>query len=177
MSSRAETIKAEHLCLPCQNQGTPADQAGAKQWREGDILPLLTQVERIIGVGNGRSREAAVSRIAGEKRAIAKIFAASCAVETGAAGAAQPGNADALAQPQVRNALAEGLDATDNLVARRNRKLRLPQVPIHHMQISAAYTAGRHPNPYLARARLGQRQNLLLQGPARPPQDHGAHRA
>jgi hypothetical protein len=138
-------------------------------------LPLLAQLEGIIGIDDRGCREAAIPRVPSEKRPVTEIFVAPYAIGADATGTCQPGNADALANSQMRYTLAYYVNAADNFVARDDRKLGVRQLPVHDMKICAADAARCHPNPDLARRRLWQRQELFLQWPTRPPQDHGAH--
>ena len=82
---------------------------------------------------------------------IAQIFPVHHAIGTDAAGVAEPRNADTLADVQVLDACADGIDPANDLMARDDRNLRVGQFAIDDMQIGAADAAGGDLNPYLAR--------------------------
>ena len=105
------------------HQRSPADQASAEQRGQRHVIASFAERERIAGIGDGRRREAAVARIAGEERAIAKVFLVTPAIGTYAAGVAEPRNADALTQVQPFDARPDRIDTADDFVPRDDRHL------------------------------------------------------
>ena len=120
--------------------------------------------------------KAAVARVAGEARAVAKVFPAAPAIGTFAAGITKPGNADPFADPERRHAGPKRLDPTDHLVAGNNRIGRIGQFSIDDMQIGPAHAAGTDLDAHIAGP--GNRVLLpLLKSERRAGrrQDHGVH--
>ena len=141
MSGGAEAIDAEMLSLARHHQRAPADQAGAQQRRNGDVVARLAERKAIAGVRDKVGGKPSVARVAGEERAIAQILLAASAIGTFAAGIAEPGNADALADFKRRYALAERLHSADHLVPRNDGIGDVRQFSIHDMQIGPAHAA------------------------------------
>ena len=78
-----------------------ADQAGAQQRRGVRVVVAAGQGEAEALVGDRVFGEAAVAVVAGEDRVVAKVLAVHGAVAAVAAGLAEPGDADALADGEV----------------------------------------------------------------------------
>ncbi len=107
MSGRAEAVDAEPLRVSRHHQRPPADQAGAQQRRDRNVVAVFAERKGIAGVGDGVRGEAAVPRIAGEERTVAEIFHALLAEAADAAGVSEPGDADAVADPMGGDVGAE----------------------------------------------------------------------
>src|SRR6185437_12422369 len=135
MGRRAKAIEAELSASASNNQRAPADQAGAEQRREVYIAATLGKRELIARVGERRGREAAISGVAGEKRAIAEIFMLATAIRANAAGVSKPRNTDALSDMQTLNIGADCFDPADDLVPGNDRHPWIRQFAIHDMQI------------------------------------------
>lgn len=88
----------------------------------------------------------------------------------------QPWNADALAQLETADALAQCIDPPDDLVARNDRQRRRRQLAIDHVQVGAAHAAGQHLDAQLAGAGLRLGNVTQVQRFAGSFQQHGAHR-
>ena len=65
------------------------------------------------------------------------------------AGLAEPGHADARPGREI-DAIADRLDAADDLVAGNDRQLRIRQFAVDHVQVGAADAAGLDPHADLA---------------------------
>jgi hypothetical protein len=89
---------------------------------------------------------------------------------------AEPGNADALADLQAADAGTEPIDASNDFMAGNDRDARMWELPVHHMQIGAADSAGRNFQPNLAGAGEGVRSLDGLERRSDPVQHHGAHK-
>src|SRR5690606_38818055 len=100
---------------------------------------------------------AAVDLVAGEARRIAQILVARATVRTGAAGVAEPRDADALAEREARDAGAERVHTADDLVAGNDRPLRMLEVTVRDVEVGAAHATGRDLDPHLACCRLRPR--------------------
>ena len=81
---------------------------------------------------------------------------------TTAAGITQPGDADTLADPQLRAVLAEFVHNADGLVPRDDRQLPPRQVTFDHVQIGPADGAARHLDPYLIWVRFRCGHDTLI---------------
>ena len=114
---RAEAVDAEPLGVARHHQRPPADQAGAQQRRDRNIVAVLAERESIARVGNGVRGEAAVARVAGKERTVAEIFHALPAKPADAAGVSEPGNSDPVADPMRRDVAADEVDAADDFMA------------------------------------------------------------
>ena len=64
------------------------------------------------------------------------------AVGTGAAGMAEPGNADAPSGPERRHAVAGPVDDADDLVTGHDRQTRIRQLAVDDVQVGPADAAG-----------------------------------
>src|SRR5207245_10314314 len=119
---------------------------------------------------------AAVARVAGKYRPIAQVRSAAEAIRAGAAGRAEPRDPDALAYGQSCDFRPHGGDAPDDIMAGHDRKLRVWQLAVDHMQIGPADTAGRDLDENCAGRRGGpwplahdERGARFLQRPGAPP--------
>src|SRR5260370_42148783 len=117
---RAEAIDAEPRRAARHHQRPPADQAGAQQWRNRNIVALFTERECVARVGNGVRGAAAVPRVAGELRALAEAFHALLAETADAAGISEPGDADPVADPVCGDVAADDVHAADHFLPRNN---------------------------------------------------------
>jgi hypothetical protein len=124
--------------------------------------------QRVVGV-------AAVDLVAGEAGFVAQVLAAAGAVAAVAAGPPQPGHADALAWREAADALAQGRDAADDLVAGDHRQPRVGELAVDQVQIGAAHAAGLHPQQHLATAGARHRPALQAQRLAGAVEHHRAH--
>ena len=176
MSRRAEAIKTESFCVARKAKRAPADETGTEQRRKRGGVAFFAQAKSIACVGDRVGRVAAVSRVAGEDRPVAKIFPLAHAIGADAAGRSKPGNADPLSKFQTFDVRAERIDSPDDFMARNDRELRVRQLAIDNMEIGPADAACFHPDPKLARAGDGIGQFLEDQRPARFVQDHAKHR-
>ena len=114
---RAEAIDAEPLGVARHHQRAPADQAGAQQRRDRNIVAVFAEREGIARIGNGVGGEAAVAGISGEQRTVAEVFHAVLAEPADAAGISEPGDSDAVADPVGRDVAADEVDAADDFMA------------------------------------------------------------
>ena len=152
---RAEAVKAQAFRVVRHAQAAVADEARAKQ-RRGVLVR--------IGIGNRKAEAlvrdgepgiAAVERVAGEPGVFAEVFAAGAAVAAGAAGPAQPRNADARAGGKAGRARTVFRHAADDFVPRNERRFRRGQFAVDHVEIGPADGAGADPQQDLAFARRG----------------------
>ncbi len=93
-----------------------------------------------------------------------------------AAGAPEPGDADAAAGREARHAGAHGRDATHDLVAGDDRELRLRQFAVDDVKIGSAHPAGLDAQQEFAGTGRGQRALLHDERRSGPAQDHGGER-
>ena len=154
VSRSAKAVDAEPFCIPRHHQRAPADQAGAQQRRDRDIVTVLAKRERIARVGNRVGGIAAVARVAGKQRAVAEIFHSFPTIAANAAGIAEPGHADPLAKAQRRHACAQGFDAAHDFMAWHDRVADVRQFAVHNVKIGATYATGSDPDPHHAGVRL-----------------------
>jgi hypothetical protein len=61
-----------------------------------------------------------------------------------AAGVAEPGDANTLADAKACHALTESIDPPNDLVAGDDRQLGIGKITIHHMKVGAAHGTGFH---------------------------------
>ena len=87
----------------------------------------------------------------------------------------EPRNADALADFESRDAIAEPTDPADDFVPGNNRQPGLGQVAVDHVQIGTADAAGGYRHLYLSRAGFGIGYFGHFQGLARLRQNHRFH--
>jgi hypothetical protein len=119
--------------------------------------------------------KAAVARVAGKARTVTEIFLAASAIGTFAAGVAQPGNADPLANFQGCDPSTECIHPTDHLMAGHDRIGDVRQFSIDDMQIGPAHAAGGDIDAHIAGP--GDRIFPRLKPKRRTGrrQDHGVH--
>jgi hypothetical protein len=137
-----------------------ADQSGTEQRRSLGVAVTFRQFEHIARVGHRVAGIAAVDLIAGEARIVAEILLARAAIGASAVGPAEPGHTDAVADCQLRHALAERFDAADDLMPEHERQLGLVELAVENVQVGTAYAAGRHldqdlPAPWLGHCDFG----------------------
>src|SRR5262249_41240646 len=144
-------------------------------WRDFSVIPPLGKGEAVARIGERMRGIAAVARVAGKERSIAQILSAAAAIRADAAGRAEPRDPDALAYCQSCHARPHGGDASDDLVAGHDRKLRAWQLAVDHVQIGPADTAGRDLNENFAGCRFGRWPLAHDERRARSLQHHGAH--
>src|SRR5438034_7287125 len=111
-----ESVKTEPSRIATFPQRAKPDQARTQQRRGRDILELIGKRKTKTRIGHGKFRIAAVDVIAGEPRAIAKIFAAGTAEPAFATSPAQPRNANAIAFAKFLNIAGDLLDPADDFV-------------------------------------------------------------
>ena len=166
MPGRAEAIDAEPPRAARLHQRPPADQAGAQQRRDRDIVAVLAERKSIAHVGNGVRGEAAVPRVSGEERAVAEIFHALLAETAGAAGISEPGDSDPVTDPMCRDVAADEVDATDDFMTGNNRIFDAGKLRVDDMKVGPANPTRAHLDANLPVA--GVRVCPLLQLEARP---------
>ena len=176
MSGRTETINSEMLAVPGHDQRTPADQARAKQRGERDVVARLPERKAIAGISDEVRGKTAIARVAGEQWAVAKVFLAIFAVCAFAAGVAEPGNPDALADLDGGHTGAKRLHPTDHFMAGNDGIIDAGQLAIHDVQIGPAHAADAHPDAHDTGS--GRRIVPLLKLKRRTGrrQNHGVHR-
>jgi hypothetical protein len=116
-----------------------------------------------VGARGAQLGVAAVDRPPGEVRIRAQVLATRQAEAAAAAGAVQPGDADALAERQAvararrAQAGAESGDLADDLMAGDDRRAPRGELTLDHVQVGAADAAGAHAQQHfvLARHRRG----------------------
>src|SRR6185312_3896415 len=140
----AEAVEADCLALAGQPQAAPADQPRAQPRRDFGVIAILAERKAIARVGHRVRGEAAVARIAGEDWRVAQVLGALAAIGADAAGGAEPGHTDALADSEAADTLPDRRNAPDDFVPRHDRQLWVLQLAIDHMQVGAADAAGRH---------------------------------
>src|SRR5258708_29687293 len=118
---RAKTIDAEPLGVSSHHQRPPADQAGAQEWRDRNIVAVFAERESVARVGNGVRGEAAVPRVAGEKRAVTEIFHALPAEAADAAGVSEPGDSDPVTDAVGRDMAPDEVDTAYDFMAWNDR--------------------------------------------------------
>ena len=171
----AEAPDAEPTCVAGHAQGAPADQAGAEQRGGLGVAVAVGQGEAVGGVGDGELGIAAVQRVAGEAGRVAQVLVAGAAIGAGAAGVAEPGDADPPADGERGGARAAGQHLAHDLVAGDQRQLGVRQLAVDDVQIGAADRAGLDPHQDLARAGDGVGEPGRAQRLARGVEDHGEH--
>ena len=176
---RAETVDAEMLRLAGHAQRAVADQPGAEQRRGLDVGVEVRDREDEAGIRQRVVRIAAVEGVAGESREVAEVLAAGAAIGAGAAGGAEPGNADAVADRERRHAGPDRLDAADDLVTGHDRIAEIGKLAIHDVKVGAANAARRDAHQNLSGAGLGRHALSQPQRSAaapRAPSPSSAHR-
>src|SRR5262249_5234856 len=100
------------------------------------------------------------------------------AAETaGAAGVAEPGDADAIPWPMRGHVAADEIDAADNLMAGDDRITDVGQFAVNHMQVRTADAAGTDLHPDLAVAGDRVRSLIHPQPRSRSGQHHRTHQS
>ncbi len=152
MRGGAEPVEAERLwarplgacplACACHAVAAPTDQAGAQERRNFGVIPPLRKGEAVACVGERARGVAAIARIAGKQRPIAQILSTAAAIRAEPAGGAEPGDADALTDCQSCYSRSHGSNAPDDLMAGYDRKLRIWQFAVDHVQVGSADPAG-----------------------------------
>src|SRR5512136_2518382 len=114
---RAEAVETERLALARHTIAAPADQSGAEPRCDRRVLTILAERKTKARIGDRMVCETTVTRITGEYRRIAKIFAIAAAIRAGPACATQPRHADAFDYRKTAHAGRDRHHTTDNLVA------------------------------------------------------------
>ena len=175
MPGRTEAVDAEMLALACHYQGTPPNQTGAKQRCDRDVIAFVTKRKAIAGIRDKVRRKAAVTRVAGEQRTVAKVLPAAPAIAAFAASVSEPGNPDALSDPERGYTLAERFDPADHLVAGNDGVVYVRQFAVDDMQIGPADATSIDPDPHIAGAGCRILPFLQLKRRAGRRQNHGLH--
>jgi hypothetical protein len=187
---RSETVQAKPantVSRSCQAIRAIPDEAGAQQRRRLEIAVPIGQLEGIAGVDDDEVGIAAIAVIPGEPRLGTKVLAAVLAVRALAARVAEPRNADAIADHEALDAVAELGDETDDFMAGNQRKLRginspasraSRQIAVDDMEIGPADAARQDLDQHLARQcdRQIALARVELAG-RRVRQHHGFHSA
>src|SRR5262249_44794030 len=92
-----EPVEADAARVAAHAQRARADQPGAQEWCGLSAVVSGRDRKAVAGVGDRVLGEAAVEVAAGEARLRTQVLATRAAILTAAAGPAQPGHADALA--------------------------------------------------------------------------------
>ena len=74
MARRSEAVDSDRLTFAGHDQRPPANQAGAKQGCNRGVISVLAKGKTISRIGDQMTGKAAVARVAGELRAVAKVF-------------------------------------------------------------------------------------------------------
>src|SRR5262249_34025963 len=175
MPGGAEAEDAEMLAVASHHQRAPADQAGAKQRRNRDVVTGFTKRKAIAGIGDEMRGKAAVARVSGEARAVAKVLPPAPAIRTFAAGVTEPGNADAFAGFRGSDAGAKRIHPPDHFVAGNDRIGDIRQLAVDDMQVGPAYAAGADLDARVAGAGFRIVPPLKPERRTGRRQDHGMH--
>ncbi len=152
MCGGAEAIDAQAFAVAGFDQAAIADQPGAKQRRGFGVAIDIGDGQAEALVGDGVLGVTAVDGVAGKLGIVAEIFLAILAIRTSAAGPAQPGDADAVADFKLNDAIAPLRHFADDLMAEDERQFGLRQFAVDNVQIGAADGAGVDADQELARA-------------------------
>src|SRR5206468_7934188 len=106
-----------------------------------DVAVRIGQLERVPGVDDGVVGIAAVRVIADKPRVRAQIFVPALALCALAARVTEPRHADAIADLEAGDAVADLIDDTDNLVAGDQRDLGVGQLAVDDVEIGPADSA------------------------------------
>ena len=172
---RAEAVEAEALGIARHRECAVADKPGAEQGCSLGVAPVAAHGQAVALVGDAVVAIAAVPRVAGEERVGAQVLPPAPAIAAGAAGPAEPGDADALPIAEALDTRAQGRNSAHDLVPRHDRKPGLGEVAVHHVEIGAANTADRDPDQNFAGAGLGNRPLLQGKRSAVAAINHGPH--
>ena len=88
---------------------------------------------------------------------------------------AEPRHTDALAEREAGHARSDRRDTADDFMSRHDRKLRVRQVAVDHVQIGTAHPASGDLYQDFAAGRLRDRPLAQNQRRLRPIQNHRAH--
>ena len=97
------------------------------------------------------------------------------AIRTFTASVAEPGDANALADPKSFDAISKHIDSTDNFVTGDNRDLGVWQFSIHDVKVSSANAAGKNLHPDLPGSGLVVGELGPLKRSLKLLQDHCVH--
>src|ERR1019366_9791267 len=117
------------------------DETGTEQGRHRGRFTLLAQPKSVACISDYVGRVAAVSRVAGKDRPVAKVFPVARAIGADAAGRSKPGNADPFAKSEALHLSTEDIDTPDDFMPRNDWELRVWQLAIHDMKVRAADSA------------------------------------
>src|SRR5689334_18664127 len=165
MRRRAEAVDpktSDHARLARETQCAEADQPRAEERSSMRVVVRASDGKAIARVRDAELCVSAIDVVAGEPRALAEILAAGRAVDTFAAGPAQPRNANAIASSKSRVAGRLG-DGSDYLVAEHQRQLRPSQLAVEDVQIGPADRARVHTDQQLAVSRDRRRDFTFSQ--------------
>jgi hypothetical protein len=176
VSRRAKAKDAEVLCVTRHDQRAPTDQAGAEQRRKLGVVTIFTKWKAVAVICDQMRRKAAVSRIAGEFRVIAKILLVPLAIRAGPAGKIKPRYADPHPDREIDDAVPHLLDPAHHLMAGYDRVANVRQLTVDDMQVGPVDTAGIDLHPHLAPFELRVRPLYPCQRRSRRGKDHGVHR-
>jgi hypothetical protein len=95
--SRAETVNPKPARVAGLAIRPIAEKAGAKERCKIDIAILIGETKAVSSIRGDELSVAAVDRVTGKARAIAKVLAIRSAITAFAVGPAEPGNANAIA--------------------------------------------------------------------------------
>jgi hypothetical protein len=157
MRRRAEAVYAEAFSGARELQRAVADQPRTHQRSRFDISVAIGDLEHEAGIRYGEVRIPAINLVAGEPRVVAEIFAAVATIGASAVGIAEPWYPDARPLRQAFDAVAQDLDAPDDLMPEHERKLGLGKLSIEDMQVGATHPAGRDLDQNLVRTWSGHR--------------------
>ncbi len=166
---RAETVDpqpaAGRQLRPAQR--SEADNARAQQRRQLPVGVAGRQLVGVVGADDGVLGVAAVGVPAGVAGRRAQVLRAAPAVAASAVGLPQPGDAEAVTDGGPVDVVTERVDVADDLVPGDGAGPAWRQVAFGEMQVGAADTAGRDPQPNLADGRFGYRDDRPAQRPGR----------
>ena len=153
-------------------EGAEADDPGTQQRRS---LLGAEAVGEGVGIVRGRHhvlRVTAVPVPTGEFRGGAQVLVASAAVAAHRARTGQPRDPHPVSDGEAGNPCTDFVDDADDLVARHHQVPFGRQVAFRQMQVGPTDPADLHPNPNLARRRLGnlafhERQGMTVDGASR----------
>src|SRR5579885_391734 len=149
---RAESVESEPpAALDSRKpQAAKSNNSGAQQRRGLLVLKSLGNfVHKLFGRGDGFGI-AAIRRVTGENRRIAKIFFLSAAIFASAIGFVQPRDAHSRANRDSSRAFAVLLHHAHHLMPRDYRRFFRWQLAFHHVQIRAARRACVDPHEQFA---------------------------
>src|SRR6266536_6018836 len=181
VGGRAEAVESEAPASghPAPPERAIADDAGAEE-RRG--LGVVEQGWNDIGEGFWDAGILGVAAIVGPARVgrvRAEVFAVPGAEAAVTAGRAEPGDPDAVTDPESLGAGTERIHRAHDLMPRDQGQAPLTELALDDMQVGAARAAGSHPHPHFSRSRLGHgpinRYERRSRDGGRSGQHHGAH--